>query len=90
MKSLPFTRIGWFYVPCSVFGGILYLLAIGLCATVFIAVDRHSHSVSDTFYGVYPFYVTTFLLVDWIARRSCETPNHSTEPTSPAHRNVRQ
>ncbi len=82
MKSSLFTRVGWLYLPCSVGGFVLYLLAGGFCATVFVAVDRHSHSVSDTFYGIYPFFVTTFLLLDWIARRLDETrgPLHRQAP----------
>jgi hypothetical protein len=81
MKSSLFTRVGWFYFPCSIAGGVLCLLAAAFCATVFVAVDRHSHSASDTLYGIYPFFVTTFLLLDWIARRSGESPSHSTDPT---------
>jgi hypothetical protein len=38
--------------------------------TVFTAVDRHSHSVSDTLYGVFPSFVCTFLMLDWIAGRT--------------------
>jgi hypothetical protein len=81
MKSSLFTRVGWFHLPCSVAGWVLYLLAAGFCATVFVAVDRHSHSVSDTFYGIYPYFVATFLLLDWIARRMSGTPSHLPEPT---------
>ena len=40
--------------------------------TVFKAVDRHSHSVSDTLYGVFPFFVCTFLLFDWIGGKTSE------------------
>jgi hypothetical protein len=80
MKASLFARFGWFYLPCSVAGGVIYLLAAAFCATVFVAVDRHSHSVSDTFYGIYPFFVATFLLLDWIARRSSELPNPSPGP----------
>ncbi len=41
-------------------------------ATCFIAIDRHSHSVSDTLYGIHPFWGTTFLLWDWLVRRLAE------------------
>jgi|ERR1017187_1952519 hypothetical protein len=84
MKSSLFARVGCFYLPCSVVGCVLYLLAAGFCATVFVAVDRHSHSVSDTLYGIYPFFVATFLLLDWIARRLREMPNRLPDPTSPS------
>jgi hypothetical protein len=81
MKSSLFTRVGWFYLPYSAAGSIFYIFAAGFCATVFLAVDRHSHSASDTFYGVFPYLGTTFLLLDWIARRLAETPNQLTDPT---------
>jgi hypothetical protein len=37
---------------------------------VFLAVDRNSHSVSDTLYGVFPFVVPAVLLVNWVAFRT--------------------
>ena len=87
MKSSPFVRLGWFYLPASVAGWVLYLLAIAFCVTVFVAVDRHSHSVSDTLYGVYPFFLPTFLLVDWVARRTSEgRADHGPEPKPAAAR----
>jgi len=86
MKTSLFTRVGWFYLPSSVVGCVLYLLAAGFCATVFVAVDRHSHSASDTLYGVYPFFAATFLLLDWIARRLSEAPNQLPDPTAPSAR----
>jgi hypothetical protein len=72
MKAKWFKRLGWFYVPVSVPGAVVFLLAILFCLTVFSAVDRHSHSVSDTLYGVFPFFVCTFLLLDWIGGRTSE------------------
>src|ERR1035438_2546387 len=60
MKSSLFTRVGWFYLPNSVVGCVLYLLAAGFCATVFFAADRHSPSVSDTLYAIYPFFAAAF------------------------------
>lgn len=73
MKTKSFKRIGWFHVPTSLPGTIITILAVLFCLQVFMAVDRHSHSVSDTLYGVFPFFVSTFLLLDWIARRMNET-----------------
>ncbi len=70
MKARWFKRFGWFYFPVSVPGAIACVLAAIFCLTVFTAVDRHSHSVSDTLYGIYPFFVCTFFLVDWLANRT--------------------
>jgi hypothetical protein len=72
MKTNWFKRFGWFYFPVSVPGALVVLLALLFCLTVFKAIDRHSHSASDTLYGVFPFFVCTFLLVDWIGGRTSE------------------
>jgi hypothetical protein len=70
MKTTWFKRLGWFYAPVSVPGSVICLLAVVFCLTVFRAVDRHSHSAGDTLYGVFPFFVCTFLLLDWIGGRT--------------------
>ena len=67
-----FRRIGWFYVPVSAAGAVITIGALAFCVQVFLAVDRQSHSVSDTLYGVYPFVIPTLLLLDWIASRASE------------------
>jgi hypothetical protein len=72
MKANWFKRRGWIYVPASTPGTVLWLLAIVFCLTVFTAVDRRSHSVSNTLYGVFPFFACTFLLLDWVGRRTSE------------------
>jgi hypothetical protein len=50
-----------------------------LWAQVFVAVDRQSHSVSDTLYGVFPFVSCSFLPLDWIAHQ-CGSPLMSRDP----------
>ncbi len=75
MKAKWFTRLGWFYVPASPIGIVLWASAPMFCLTVFMAVDRQSHSVSDTLYGIFPFFACTFLLLDWVARRTSGEPN---------------
>lgn len=72
MKTKWFKRIGWFHVPASLPGVIVTCLAVLFCGQVFVAIDRHSHSASDTLYSVFPFAVCTFLLLDWIAARTSD------------------
>jgi hypothetical protein len=72
MKTNWFKRIGWFYIPVSVPGAVAWLLGALFCVTVFMAVDRHSHSASDTLYGVFPFFICTFLMLDWLGSRTSE------------------
>lgn len=67
-----FRRSGWFYRPVTFAGVIVTLLPLAFCVNVFIAVDRRSHSVSDTLYGCYPFIASTFLLWACLADRTSE------------------
>jgi hypothetical protein len=75
VKNVWFKRWGWFYRPMSWQGAVIVAGALLFCAQVFWAVDRKSHSVSDTLYGVFPFIVSCFLLLDWIAARTSHESN---------------
>ena len=72
MKNVWFKRADWIYVPISVPGAIITLAAVSFCVQVFLAVDHKSHSVSDTLYGVFPFFASVFLLFDWLAGRTSD------------------
>ena len=48
-----------------------FIVVIGLlafCVHIFVFIDRTSHSVSDTLYGIFPFVVPAFLVYIWIAK----------------------
>jgi len=70
MNMIWFKRWGWFYRPVSWQGFVLVGVAVVFCMQVFVAADRRSHSVSDTFYGIFPYFVCCFLLLNWIATRT--------------------
>jgi hypothetical protein len=70
MSAKWFKKTGWIYVPVSAIGVVTTLLAIAFCVTVFIAVDRNSHSVSDTLYGIFPYFVSVFTILFWIAKNT--------------------
>jgi hypothetical protein len=87
MNAIWFRRLGWCYLPVSIPGALVCLLALLFCLTVFTAVDRHSHSASDTLYGIFPYFACTFLLVDWIGsrtsgKRTGSEPGPDSEPKS--------
>lgn len=65
-----FKPAGMLFVPASVLGWSIVTVAAFFCAHIFLLVDRHSHSVSDTLYGVFPFWAPAFLVVAWIADRT--------------------
>lgn len=67
MKTQWFKKTGWIYFPVSIAGTVLYILTIFFCITVFLAIDRHSHSNSDTLYGIFPYFVSAFSILFWIA-----------------------
>ena len=72
MKKIWFRKSGWFYVPVSVAGIIISILVILFCINVFIAADRHSHSVSDTMYGIFPYFISAFTILFWVASNTSQ------------------
>lgn len=72
MRQKWFAPYGWLYRPISWQGGLLVLLTMIFCVEVFVLVDSRSHSISDTFFGIFPYVVPAFLLLNWIAAKSSE------------------
>ena len=72
MNRRWFKEWGWLYYPVSWQGVAFVLLTMAFCLNVFVAVDRHSHSVSDTLYGIFPYVVPSLLVLLWIASRTSE------------------
>ncbi len=74
MRRSWFRPWGWIYLPVSVPGVILVAMAVVFCGQVFLAVDLHSHSVSDTLYGIFPYVVPCLMLLNWVASKTARTP----------------
>ncbi len=72
MKRPWFREWGWVYYPITWQGIMLVVLIVAFCIQVFLAVDGHSHSVSDTLYGIFPYVVPSLLVLNWIASKTCE------------------
>jgi len=72
MNTPWFRTFGWIYRPVAWQGWALMALMLGFCAQAFLAVDRHSHSASDTLFGVFPYVVPAFLLLNWIASKKSD------------------
>ena len=70
MSMTWFKPWGWIYRPVSWQGVLLVILTLIFCAQVFVAIDRNSHSVSDTFYGIFPYFVSSLGILNWIANKS--------------------
>jgi len=67
-----FKPVGLFSRPVSVAGWIFTVAPAAFCIHIFLFVDARSHSVSDTLYGIFPYWVPTFLLWLWIANRTSD------------------
>ena len=70
MKKSWFRPWGWIYFPVSVSAAALCILTILFCLHVFVAIDRHSHSASDTLYGVFPYFTCSLGVLGWIASKT--------------------
>ena len=70
MKHQWFKPWGWLHRPTSWQGAALVVLAAAFCVHIFVAVDRTSHSASDTLYGVFPYIVPCLLILDWAASKA--------------------
>lgn len=72
MSRTWFARHGWLYRPLAWQGWLISLVAVAACAAEFVAVDRRSHSASDTLSGVAPFALVAFLALQWAGARLSE------------------
>lgn len=74
MRHRWFVSWGWVYRPVSWQGVTAVVLTAVFCIQVFLAVDRRSHSVSDTLYGIFPFVVPALMLLNWLASKTSSDP----------------
>lgn len=70
MKNKWFVQWGWIHRPVSWQGLVLVLLITIFCIQVFMAIDSRSHSVSDTLYGIFPYFVPSLIILEWIASKT--------------------
>jgi len=74
-KSDPspwFKRWGWLYRPVHPLGYVITLAALVFVVQVFVAIDRRSHSATDTLYHFYAYAAPTFLGLMWVASRTSD------------------
>jgi hypothetical protein len=67
-----FSKRKYIHTPKSLTGYTVWTVAAIFLISVFFAIARDSHSVSDTFYGIFPYFVSTFLLVEWFASKNSD------------------
>jgi hypothetical protein len=62
-----FIPVRWSYLPNSWQGWLSYIPFTAFLVITFIAVDRNSHSVSDTLFGIFPYWVGAAVIMQWFA-----------------------
>jgi hypothetical protein len=70
MNKKWFKEYGLVYLPISWQGFLTTFIAVIFNVHVFLAVDNNSHSVSDTFYGIFPYFVGSLAILFWIASKT--------------------
>ena len=63
----PFSLI---YYPISWQGFLVTILVAVFCIHIFLDVDRQSHSVSDTLYGIFPFWAGAIGVYLWVGLKT--------------------
>jgi hypothetical protein len=69
-KQAWFRPMGLVFRPVSWQGAACLAATVAFCVMAFVAVDRHSHSVSDTLFGVFPYIAPAWLLLAWLAGKT--------------------
>jgi hypothetical protein len=72
MSKKWFKKWGWVHRPSSIIGVVLTLVTFLLIVWVFLAVDRNSHSASDTLIGVFPWPWIFLATLNWVASKTSE------------------
>jgi len=70
VKTKWLSQFGCFHLPFSSTGVILYAFAVIFCLAGFWAFDRYSDSASDALQGIFPFFASTFPLVEQVAGKT--------------------
>ena len=70
MLTNLFKKTGWFYLPISLLGWVVLLVYLAVNAQFFMAIDRNSHSVSDTLINFFPHFISLSAFYWWIASNS--------------------
>ncbi|MGE5108948.1 MAG: hypothetical protein ACM3H8_15520 [Sphingobacteriales bacterium] len=70
MKSIWFKKTGWLYVPVHPMGLLITIIAVAFNVWFFIAIDRNSHSVSDTFIHFFVYFTSVLFWWKWVAEKT--------------------
>jgi hypothetical protein len=67
MEKLFFKKQGLLYIPVHMAGWLLILISVAACLWFFIAIDRNSHSASDSLIHFFVYATAVAFWFKWIA-----------------------
>jgi len=70
METTWFKKFGWTYIPVHIWGLIITLGVIAADVWFFMAIDRNSHSVSDTLINFFVYFTCTAFWWKWVAEKT--------------------
>lgn len=70
MNNIWFKRLGWIYLPVHVIGVFISVGALALNGMFFVAIDRNSHSVSDTLINFFVYFTCVAFWWKWVAEKT--------------------
>lgn len=75
-----FKTAGWLYLPISIEGWLVTMLALVFMVPVCLAIIRNGHSVSDDLYRLFVYATCTAFWWKWIAEKTVNKQDENTTP----------
>lgn len=70
METTWFKKFGWIYIPVHFMGLIISLGSIVVAVWFFLAIDKNSHSASDTLINFFVYFTCVAFWWKWIAEKT--------------------
>jgi len=84
-----FKKKGWIYIPVHAAGWLITILHIAVVVVFFKAIDRHSHSASDTLTNFLPYFISVAVIYFFIAVNTSNQKNKNNERNNNKTNNIR-
>lgn len=85
-----FKKRGWIYVPVHILGWMVTIVISLIAMFFFLAIDKHSHSASDTLIGFLPYGTSLAAIYFFIAINTSTNKNdNNNERNNNESRNLR-